>query len=103
MDNKKQPTEKELKDLVKKVDKLVSKRPATGEKSTDPQSEALMRAQLKQMMESMALMEKSGMVKSTGKKDVGDHKFWNTQPVPSFSKYKKEEREKRETDDLFCR
>ncbi|KAI9254782.1 acyl-CoA N-acyltransferase [Helicostylum pulchrum] len=85
MDNKNPPTEKELKDLVKKVDKLVTKSPATGEKSTDPQSEALMRAQLKQMMESMALMEKSGMVKSTGKKDVGDHKFWNTQPVPNFN------------------
>lgn len=89
MDNKKQPTEKELKDLVKKVDKLVTKsneKKAEGSKSADPQSEALMRAQLKQMMESMALMEKSGMVKATGKKDVGDHKFWNTQPVPSFSK-----------------
>lgn len=92
MDNKKQPTEKELKDLVKKVDKLVSKADAKGVsgnasgKKADPQAEALMRAQLKQMMESMALMEKSGLVKTTGKKDVGDHKFWNTQPVPSFSK-----------------
>ncbi len=93
MDNKKQPTEKELNDLVKKVDKLVSKKKASdlvktasNSKSTNPESEALMKAQLRQMMEGMALMEKAGLVKTTGKKDMGDHKFWNTQPVPSLGK-----------------
>ncbi|KAI7895080.1 acyl-CoA N-acyltransferase [Mucor mucedo] len=90
MDNKKQPTEKELKDLVKKVDKLVSKKSVKealqtpSGSSSNPEAEAKMKAQLQQMMASMALLEKSGMVKTTGKKDVGDHKFWNTQPVPNI-------------------
>lgn len=93
MDNKKQPTEKELKDLVKKVDKLVSKKKATdlvksssSSSEANSQSEAMMKAQLRQMMESMALMEKAGLVKTKGKKDMGDHKFWNTQPVPNLGK-----------------
>ena len=91
MDNKKQPTEKELKDIAKKVDKLVSKKKATdlvksSGSSSNPEQEALMKAQLRQMMESMALMEKAGLVKTTGKKDMGDHKFWNTQPVPAIGK-----------------
>lgn len=92
MDNKKQPTEKELKDLVKKVDKLVSKKSVNevlqtpSGSSSNPEAEAKMKAQLQQMMASMALMEKAGMVKTTGKKDVGDHKFWNTQPVPNIGK-----------------
>lgn len=93
MDNQKQPTEKELKKLVEKVDKLVSKKSVKEALQNPPaasnsESEALMKAQLQQMMASMALMEKSGMVKSTGKKDVGDHKFWNTQPVPSIGNRK---------------
>lgn len=92
MDNKKQPTEKELKDLAKKVDKLVSKKKATdlvksSSSEANPQSEAMMKAQLRQMMESMALMEKAGLVKTKGKKDMGDHKFWNTQPVPNLGKW----------------
>lgn len=91
--NQKQPTEKELNNLVKKVDKLVSKKKASdlvksSTSNTNPESEAMMKAQLRQMMESMALMEKAGLVKTTGKKDMGDHKFWNTQPVPNLGKLK---------------
>lgn len=86
----KQPTEKDLQDLAKKVDKLVSskkvkdlmKNPPSGS-SGNPQNEALMRAQLRQMMESMALLEQAN--KST-KKDMGSHQFWKTQPVPAYSK-----------------
>jgi glycylpeptide N-tetradecanoyltransferase len=95
MANDKQPTEKELKNLVEKVDKLVSskktkeliKNPAQGS-SSNADAEAKMKAQLRQMMESMALLEKAGKIKTTGKKDVGDHKFWNTQPVPSHGNLK---------------
>lgn len=98
MDNKKQPTtEKEIKDLVKKVDKLVKKvdkvkpNAATASGSNSAQSaesEAKMKAQLKQMMESMALMERAGKIKTTGKKDMGDHQFWKSQPVPRYGKKK---------------
>ncbi|KAG2201399.1 hypothetical protein INT46_010393 [Mucor plumbeus] len=95
MSDDKQPTEKELKDLAKKVDKLVSskkvkqlmKNPsaavaASGSNETE-QTEA-MKAQLRQMMESMALLERAGKIKSSGKKDMGDHQFWKTQPVPRY-------------------
>jgi glycylpeptide N-tetradecanoyltransferase len=93
----KQPTEKDLKNLVEKVDKLVSskkvkqliKNPSTANGSTsNADSEAKMKAQLQQMMESMALLERAGKIKTVGKKDVGDHKFWNTQPVPSHGNMK---------------
>ncbi|KAI8647223.1 acyl-CoA N-acyltransferase [Parasitella parasitica] len=95
MSDGKQPTEKELQDLAKKVDKLVSSKkaqqlmknpPATAAssgRSEIEQTEA-MKAQLRQMMESMALLERAGKVKSSGKKDMGDHQFWKTQPVPSY-------------------
>jgi glycylpeptide N-tetradecanoyltransferase len=90
--NKKQsPTEKEIKDLVKKVDKLtkngVPNASASGSNSAkSAESEAMMKAQLRQMMESMALMERAGKVKTTGKKDIGDHQFWKTQPVAKYGK-----------------
>lgn len=99
MADDKQPTEKDLKNLVDKVDKLVSskkvnqmiKNPSAASassSSSNADSEARMKAQLRQMMESMALLEKAGKIKTAGKKDVGDHTFWNTQPVPSHGNLK---------------
>ncbi|KAI9282766.1 acyl-CoA N-acyltransferase [Sporodiniella umbellata] len=41
-----------------------------------------MKQQLQQLMANMSMLEQSGLVKTSGKKDIGDHKFWNTQPVP---------------------
>lgn len=95
MADKKQPTEKEIQDLAKKVDKLVSskkvkdlmKSSPAGSSSNNPQNEALMKAQLRQMMESMALLEQAGKIKTSGKKEMGSHAFWKTQPVPAYSKY----------------
>ncbi|CAO3608419.1 unnamed protein product [Cunninghamella blakesleeana] len=48
----------------------------SGNKTKDA---AALRAQLEAMMQAMALQEGSG---SKQKKDMTDHKFWNTQPVP---------------------
>ncbi|KAI9484034.1 MAG: acyl-CoA N-acyltransferase [Benjaminiella poitrasii] len=92
MANDKTSTEKELQDLAKKVDKLVSskkvqqimKNPpaASSSEASNSQSDALMRTQLRQMIESMALLERTAKIKSGGKKDINDHQFWKTQPVP---------------------
>ncbi|KAI8087658.1 acyl-CoA N-acyltransferase [Gilbertella persicaria] len=93
-DDKQPPTEKEIQDLAKKVDKLVSskkvkqlmKNPSAAAAAgpSDPQQAEALKAQLRQMMESMALLERSGKIKTTGKKDLGSHQFWKTQPVPAY-------------------
>ncbi|KAG0798956.1 hypothetical protein G6F22_003706 [Rhizopus arrhizus] len=91
MDNKKAPTEKELENIVKKVDKLVKKTEklktnasASASSSNNNGDQVLMKQQLRQLMENMALMEQSGLIKSSAKKDLGSHKFWSTQPVPNY-------------------
>jgi len=98
MSDDKQPTEKELQDLAKKVDKLVSskkvkqlmKNPSAAvaaSGSNEAEQTEAMKAQLRQMMESMALLERAGKIKTSGKKDMGDHQFWKTQPVPRYGKF----------------
>ncbi|KAG1048838.1 hypothetical protein G6F43_008800 [Rhizopus delemar] len=91
MDNKKAPTEKELENIVKKVDKLVKKTEklktnasASASSSSNNGDQVLMKQQLRQLMENMALMEQSGLIKASAKKDLGSHKFWSTQPVPNY-------------------
>ena len=94
MDNKKAPTEKELENIVKKVDKLVKKTEklktnasASASSSNNNGDQVLMKQQLRQLMENMALMEQSGLIKSSAKKDLGSHKFWSTQPVPNYGTF----------------
>ncbi|KAG1436070.1 hypothetical protein G6F56_013718 [Rhizopus delemar] len=71
MDNKKVPTEKEIQDMAKKVDKLVKKTekfkssaPAAAGSSSN-QDQSLMKQQLRQLMENMALMEQAVLEYST--------------------------------------
>ncbi|KAI8988140.1 acyl-CoA N-acyltransferase [Mycotypha africana] len=93
MSNGREPTEKEIQDLAKKVDKLVSSKKvkqllkdpqsvAASSSSGNKPNEVAKLAQLKQMMENLALLEQAGRIKTTGRKDIGDHQFWKTQPVP---------------------
>jgi glycylpeptide N-tetradecanoyltransferase len=92
--SKKTPTEKEIQDLAKKIDKITTKAQkqiakadeASG--SSDSAAVAQQKQQLRQMMESMALLERAGMTQPGVKKDMANHEFWNTQPVPQMSKYK---------------
>jgi glycylpeptide N-tetradecanoyltransferase len=89
----KEVTEKDLLKLAKDVDKITSrvqhrqeKALAKGEpikeKKIDPAKEAEMRKKIEDMVQSLAKMEQIGAIKTSGRKDLGDHKFWNTQPVP---------------------
>ncbi|KAI8364705.1 acyl-CoA N-acyltransferase [Radiomyces spectabilis] len=86
-------TEKELENMALRVEKLAAKAQKSevkdmmkGESSSSSKgsakNEAEMRAKLMSMMQKLALMEQTGALKAPGKKDMGDHKFWNTQPVP---------------------
>ncbi|KAI9028347.1 acyl-CoA N-acyltransferase [Phycomyces nitens] len=86
--------EEELARLTAKVEKLVKKSQTKelqnlikGKQSAsnDPaasQNEDAMRQKIQAMMQNLALMEQSGQLKNAHKKEMGDHKFWNTQPVP---------------------
>ncbi|CEI95551.1 Putative Glycylpeptide N-tetradecanoyltransferase [Rhizopus microsporus] len=90
MTDKRGPTEKELQDLAKKVDKLVKKTEklkSTSASSSAPSSsqEATLQ-QLRQMMKDMAMLEQSDPTMA-GRKSMTDHKFWNTQPVPSHDEH----------------
>jgi glycylpeptide N-tetradecanoyltransferase len=94
--SKKTPTEKEIQDLAKKIDKITTKAQkqiakadeASVSSASDSAAVAQQKQQLRQMMESMALLERAGMVQPGVKKDMANHEFWNTQPVPQMSKYK---------------
>ncbi|KAI8877033.1 N-myristoyl transferase [Backusella circina FSU 941] len=89
--SKKTPTEKEIQDLAKKIDKITSKAQKQIGKAGDVSSSgsdsavvAQQKQQLRQMMESMALLERAGMIQPGVKKDISNHEFWNTQPVPQM-------------------
>lgn len=86
MTDKRGPTEKELQDLAKKVDKLVKKteklKSTSASSSTPSSSQEATLQQLRQMMKDMAMLEQSDPTMA-GRKSMTDHKFWNTQPVPS--------------------
>jgi hypothetical protein len=93
----KEITEKDLQNLAKDVDKIaakvqhrqekaLAKGQPVKEKKIDPAQEAEMRKKLEQMVQALANMEQSGAIKTSGRKDIADHKFWNTQPVPQHGK-----------------
>jgi len=88
----KEITQKDLEKLAKDVDKIASKVQhrqekalAKGEpikeKKIDPAKEAEMRKKIEAMVQALSNMEQTGAIKASGRKDMGDHKFWNTQPV----------------------
>ncbi|CAO3681504.1 unnamed protein product [Umbelopsis ramanniana] len=88
----KEITQKDLEKLAKDVDKIASKVQhrqekalAKGEpikeKKINPAKEAEMRKKIEAMVQALSNMEQSGAIKASGRKDMGDHKFWNTQPV----------------------
>ena len=88
----------ELNKLASKMEKVVNKaqkkqvqeqlsgkQPSNASSSAaDVKKQAELRQQLQNMMKNLALMEQSS---SSVAKTMGDHRFWNTQPVPQYGNH----------------